>query len=138
STTRVVASNSLSATGSRIPPRVLCQPKRLARKPSAASETAAAPNSPMVAANCPCTSVSAMGITSTILSELMRFGTWRSHRYTERRLPAQFEALNPVVAGGDRFETTVQCQGMLQRFGAAASGQPETHRVAVQGIDAHV
>ena len=48
---------------------------------------------------------------------------------------AQLEALNPVLAGGDRLQAAVQGERVLQGFGAAPRRQAKSHRIAVQGVD---
>src|SRR6202051_3554083 len=125
---KTVTSNNLSAAGSSTAPSSLCQPKRLARKPSAASDSAAAPNRRMVVTNCRSASATAMGATSRILIALMTFGIWRGDQDT--RLAAQLKAQNPIVAGGDRLQTSVQRKRALQRFGSAARRQTKSDRIA--------
>ena len=75
-------------------------------------------------------SATAMGTTSRILIELMTFGMWRADQDT--RLTTQLEALNPILAGGDRLQTPVQRERALQRIGAAARRQAKSNGIAGQ------
>src|ERR1700677_2521817 len=136
STMNTVASSSLSAARSRMPPSVVCHPNRLARKPSAASDAAAAKNSPRVVTRSPRSRASAIGITRRILSEVMMFGIWRSHGRTV--LMTQFEALNPVLPDAPRLQAAAQGERILQRPGAAPGRQPESDHGAAQTLHAHV
>jgi hypothetical protein len=53
-------------------------------------------------------------------------------------LPTQLKALNPVVAGWYRLQSTVQRKRTLQRLDATPGAQPKFHGVAGQTLDAHV
>src|ERR1700691_4207246 len=133
SVTNTVASNSLSAMGSSAAPRSLCQPKRLARKPSATSEIAAAPNKTIVASRRRCANVQAVGTTRMILSPVMRFGSWRRENCMAA-LPAQLKALNSAVARANGLQPAVQSQRVLQRIRPAAGNQVEPDGIAAQGL----
>ena len=77
-----------------------------------------------------------MGATSRILIALMTFGIWR--RDQDTRLASQLKAQNPIVAGGDRLQTSVQRKRALQRFGSAARRQTKSNGIARQGHHADV
>ncbi len=80
SMTKTVASSNLSATGSNRPPRSVCQPKRLARKPSMPSDAPAMQNNHSVSTGrCPLSAI-AIGTTRRIRIDVMTFGSWRSQR----------------------------------------------------------
>src|ERR1700676_3500588 len=131
-----VTSSNLSAAGSSTAPSSLCQPKRLARKPSAASDSAATPNKRIVVTSCRSASATAVGATSRILIALMMFGIWRGDQDT--RPTPQLDAQNPIVAGGDRRRTPVQGERALQRCVPAARQQAKSDRSADQARHAHM
>src|SRR5579863_9508261 len=106
--TNTVARSALSAMGSSNAPNSLCQPNRLARKPSAASDRAATANKTRDSVRRWLASAHAMGTTSKIRSTLIMFGIWRTD------LAMQLKALDPIFAGGDRLQPPIQRQRALQ------------------------
>src|ERR1700679_3633318 len=77
-----------------------------------------------------------MGATNRILNAVMTFGRWRRGEDTESML--KLKTQNPIVAGGDRLELSVQGKRALQRLGAAARGQAKPDRISRQSGHIHV
>src|SRR5580658_6758679 len=137
SVTNTVANNSLSAMGSSAAPRSLCQPKRLARKPSATSEITATPNNTMVVPSRICAKAQAVGTTRMILSPVMRFGSWRRENCMAA-LPAQLKALNSGLPGANGLQPAVRSERALQRLRPAAGHQVESDGIPAQGLHTDV